>query len=284
MNELIRNWEHIFSFISAVGSVAAISFLIRFWLILRTMKDEQVKLVKEQKALVEEQKKAVEEQKKTVESRLEAAKEENSRLKSRLDEIGVTAVKPEEITIPEEKVALIKRIQSLPDGVESDSEQHLLKANALSIDLGLDGSWNKVAWHYDQYLLDHPTDWEAQFARAVAYANKRDEKGFDDRSLKIFNEAVEYFPQDGNTDYLARLHLFRGRAWLDGSDLEKAEHDLLLAGRLSSVEEEKEEISWNLAKIYEARAEKGKLATELNKLAQKPEWEALIRKRFPEDA
>ncbi len=115
------------------------------------------------------------------------------------------------------------------------------------------GDWEEAASYLDRYIEVNPTDWDAQFSRAVAYANARGDDATDVAALRAYNDAIALRPPEVDQNLLARLLSYRAAMFKRLKRLSEAESDLNLAAGLATNQYEREDITYNRACIAAMR-------------------------------
>lgn len=109
------------------------------------------------------------------------------------------------------------------------------------------GEWRDAASYLDRYIEIKPADWDAQFSRAVAYANARDGGATDVAALRAYNDAIALRPPDLEPNTLARLLTYRAAMLKRLDRLSEAEADLTQAAELATNQYEREDLTYNRA-------------------------------------
>jgi tetratricopeptide (TPR) repeat protein len=134
---------------------------------------------------------------------------------------------------------------------------------ALAKGLLAEQDWPEAATEFARYARYHPEDWEASYARGVAYANSRGGESSDLASLRAYNDAIAYAPlQDGDA-FRARLFAYRGAMLKRLNRLEEAEADLNVAQRHTSAEYERMDVAYNLACVYALQKRREDMLTQI---------------------
>jgi tetratricopeptide (TPR) repeat protein len=110
-----------------------------------------------------------------------------------------------------------------------------------------DREWAKAARYFDRYVEIEPDNWDEQFSRAVAHANRRGGKESDLASLRAYNDAIALRPPLTKTNLLARLLSYRGAMLKRLGRLAEAEADLRVAERMATETYETNDVRYNLA-------------------------------------
>ncbi len=113
--------------------------------------------------------------------------------------------------------------------------------------------WEKAAEYLDRYVAVNPSDWDAQFSRAVSYANSRRGDATDLAALRAYNDAIALRPPDIDQNLLARLLSYRAAMFKRLNRLSEAEADLSLAKPLATRQYEREDITYNQACVAALR-------------------------------
>jgi len=150
---------------------------------------------------------------------------------------------------------LLEAVDSLTE-TASHADAHDVRASALleaARGLMAVGDWEEAAGYLDRYLEANPDDWDAQFSRAVAYANIRGGAARDVAALRAYNDAITLRPADVDQNLLARLFSYRAAMFKRLERLSEAEADLNLAWELATNPYEREDITYNRACIAAMR-------------------------------
>jgi Flp pilus assembly protein TadD len=115
------------------------------------------------------------------------------------------------------------------------------------------GDWSEAANYLDQYIKMNPADWDAQFSRAVAYANARDGDATDVAALRAYNDAIALRPSDVERNLFARLLTYRAAMLKRLKRLSEAEADLNQAAELATNQYEREDLAYNRACVAAMR-------------------------------
>lgn len=119
--------------------------------------------------------------------------------------------------------------------------------------------WKRAAEQFDKYIQYYPLNWEAQFSRAVSYANSRENKESNLFALRAYSEAIALFPDNSNKNSKARLFSYRAAMLKRLGRLEEAQADLIVAENLASENHEMRDIKYNFACIYAMKNDRKKL-------------------------
>jgi len=128
------------------------------------------------------------------------------------------------------------------------------------------GEWTRAAAHLDKYLAREDGDYEAHFARGVAYANSRAGRNADVTALRSYSQAVALLPADVDSDRKARYIDYRGAMLKRLGRLDEAEADLQLAAKLAEDSAIRNDIVYNLASIYALMGDRAKVLTHVRNL------------------
>jgi tetratricopeptide (TPR) repeat protein len=289
--DLLKDVQPLLSLISAVLSITVIGFVIRLSLLMRAALTERTAAVEAQKGIVQERLLLAEDELTRTRSNYER---EMSVLKERLSQLlsegkvsleslvlqpGSFDIRSEikdAITSTMETILVLERGAGDLGITGKDVDSQIEVAKALS----LRGEWAEAGRHYDSYLDANPENWEAQFARAVAYANSKGDEDADLQALRAYSETIARMPESVEDDLRARLYSYRSAIFKRLKRLEEAESDLQLARRWATSRHVREDIAWNLACVYAMRGEKQSLLVELNNLVHDRHWREFIKSRY----
>lgn len=132
----------------------------------------------------------------------------------------------------------------------SPSEPEATVILAMAKGLLAEGKWLEAAAEFERYAGHRPDDWEASYARGVAYANSRAGDSTNLSSVRAYNDAIAYAPPNDGSSFRARLFSYRGAMFKRLNRLEEAEADLGIAERYAKAEYEQEDVAYNLACVY----------------------------------
>jgi hypothetical protein len=136
-------------------------------------------------------------------------------------------------------------------------------------------AWPLAAEMLDRYTRSKPEDWEAQYARGVAHANSRAGESANLAALHAYNDALVFVPRAHANAWLPRLYAYRGAMLKRLDRLAESESDLLLARRLASGGDERNDISYNLAAVYAMSGKAPEALSEIRSLVGTPFIEAI---------
>ena len=151
----------------------------------------------------------------------------------------------------------------------TDDQDQVDPAAALQLARGYltTGQWVLAAQFFTTYLAANPSDWEAQYARGVAYQNLRGGRESDLSALRSINEAIVFGLEPGTRIDPAmpgRLFIYRGATLKRLGRLDEAEANLEHGRRLAVGDYEKADLAYNLACIYALRGDRQKLLDTLH--------------------
>jgi tetratricopeptide (TPR) repeat protein len=138
------------------------------------------------------------------------------------------------------------------------------------------GEWGKAADYLDRYIEIEPSNWDAQFSRAIAHANTRGGAKSDLASLRAYNDALALRDPDVDQNLVARLFSYRAGMLKRLGRLGEAEADLHLAQSLATREYERNDIEYNLACVYAMSGRRAEAMEIISALAGTP-WGGSIR-------
>ena len=148
---------------------------------------------------------------------------------------------------------------------------------ALAEGLMAESKWAEAGRKLEAYARVKPEDWEAHNLRGVAFANSRGGFETDMASLRACNEAIAFFPRDGEPNLRARLFAYRGAMLKRLGRLEEAEADLVIASRHASGDYEVHDIIYNLAGVFAMQRKREQLLEAVRRLSHKRRVLAAIR-------
>jgi Tfp pilus assembly protein PilF len=129
------------------------------------------------------------------------------------------------------------------------------------------GHWSLAAQYFGTYLSRNPDDWQAQYARGVAYSNSREGRSSNLSALRSYNEAIALALEptaEVDDNYHARLFIYRGAILKRLGRLDEAKCDLELGLSLASADYEKADATYNLVCVHAMRGDKKQLLETLN--------------------
>lgn len=171
-----------------------------------------------------------------------------------------------------ESAASLKRAESVvsEEGLSPDPESYLIVGKAFAAA----GRWLDAAHQLEQYRRYHPEDFDANYARAVSYANARND---DKNALRAYSDVISSMPQSLPSNFRARLFVYRGAILKRLGRLEEAEADLLLAKRFNPVGLESIDLDYNLACIYAMTSRRSELLSVVKEVVKFPQYRSAIR-------
>jgi len=122
-----------------------------------------------------------------------------------------------------------------------------------------EGKWLDAAIKFEEYAQLRPGNWEASYARGVAFANSRKNSETNLSSLRAYNDAIAFATPGIDKNMRARLFAYRGAILKRLRRLDEAESDLLLAKRYPNRQYEIDDINYNLAGVYALRGDRALL-------------------------
>ena len=128
--------------------------------------------------------------------------------------------------------------------------------------------WLNAGAEFERYARSKPDDWEASYARGVAFANARGGESTNLSALRACNDAIAFFPQTDRSTLRARLFAYRGAILKRLFRLDEAEADLRIARRNAKGEYERADIAYNFACIYAITGRREEMLTEIRSIKQ----------------
>lgn len=291
MNELLSRLQPYATLISAVASLAVLTFFVHLLNLIRNAFSEQVNAVKEQKGVTEARLRKAEEDlartEKWHQRELDAVHQklaailgnENITIEQLVATGGQLHLSDE---IKEAVNSVLREIAFLRESLSLQAEAPR-QAPKVLLDMakGFSAaeSWRTAADFYGQYLESDPENWEVHFLRAVAYANSREGIEANQRALLALNSAIAYVPTGVDHNVRARLFGYRGANLKRLGRLEEAESDLLLARKWATARYELEDTAYNLAGVYAMMKRREEMFHYLRPLAVKASWRDYIQQR-----
>ena len=133
-----------------------------------------------------------------------------------------------------------------------------------------EGKWLEAGRKFEEYAQLKPNDLVANYTRGVAFANSRKDSETNLSSLRAYNDAIAFAPQELDQNFRARLFAYRGAILKRLSRLDEAESDLLLAKRYATMPYETDDINYNLAGVYALRGDRARLLEIVDTLRKSP--------------
>lgn len=272
------------SIITAVFSLGTLGFLINIANLIRNAAKDKVEVLearntsvlneaKTQQELAKSHRELLEERNKTLKEQIELTEKWHSRsieelqieleknkeqLKQSFNDAGISL----ETLLSESSKGITEKVKQSLEVVVSDMLVKVEKINQLTesvnpelyLEMGkgllATGEWKKAAEQFNKYIEYYPTDWEAQFSKAISFANSRENAESNLSALRACNEAIALFPVNGEKNLKARLFSYRAAMLKRLNRLEESKADLSVAQKLASDDYEILDIKYNLACVY----------------------------------
>jgi tetratricopeptide (TPR) repeat protein len=150
-----------------------------------------------------------------------------------------------------ELLALLDRVREI-DAAQGSDRDPVPPEALLEAARGLMAShqWKEAARYLDRYVALVPGDWEAHYARAVAYANARGGPAWDLAALRAYGDVIALAGNEVEPNMLARLLTYRGAMLKRLDRLVEAEADFNAADGLAVAPTERSDVDYNLACVY----------------------------------
>jgi len=294
MVELVRAlWAELTPFgavISAIvgANVIIIGLLIRLMSVMRNASQAQIDAIKvahsEQKELFEQRLAWQREQLTQTEKRSEYEKshlkDQIAQLKDALDRGGYSARNLASPHLQSGETAQIgshvpTKIRRLVGNIENaashagsfkDPQWHweLARAHMAS------QQWDEAAFHLDIYCELLPDEYEGQFLRGVAHANKRGGLNDNVLALEAYDAAIEHSPDDWEAK--GRALTYKGAMLKRLNRLDDAEAALLRARDFIKDLYDRVDNNYNLACIYAMKLNRTRLLAAVRELRQAPAY------------
>lgn len=243
--------------VGAVVGLGTLSFLLSFIREQREQAKAHLEVLRERLKAVEEDRDRTEKWGKKEQEKLAS---ENAKLQTDLQ----TALKESGITL--ESLLMGRRIEDLSEKLQEAIESLISRAQLLEMkshDAHEPGwhlalaqghmarsEWAIAAEHLDAYTALRPEDHEAQFSKAVAYANTRNGHSTNLKALRSYNEAIAFLDLASEQNWKARCYAYRGAVLRRLGRLDEAEGDLILAQKWAIADYERQDTIYNLTTLY----------------------------------
>lgn len=207
-------------------------------------------------------------------SNLTEKDELKNNLKEILDELGYsikTAVEEKTInlenTVRNQLNYLLSKMEvaEIKSNSNEDGNWHLTMAEAFMAKR----EWETAAFHFERaspYFFDN---WELYFSKSIAYANSRKGRDSDFNALKAYNDTITFLPIDIDTNFKARIFIYRGAMYKRLKRLDEAEADITLGLKYAQSRYEIEDAHYNFACIYAMRGDKEKMIYNISQLGKR---------------
>jgi tetratricopeptide (TPR) repeat protein len=142
------------------------------------------------------------------------------------------------------------------------------------------GHWSKAGQLLAEYAVHRPDDFEANFARGVAFANAREGHQTNLEALRAYSDAVATIPNELDSNQRARLFTYRGAMLKRMARYDEALADFQIAHKIASREYEVNDLLYNLASTYALMGDRDRLMLLVRELPPGSPVRAMIRKRL----
>jgi tetratricopeptide (TPR) repeat protein len=291
MKDLLSKLQPYIALISAVASLAVLTYLVQLLNLIRGAFSEQVNAVREQKSVTEARLKQAEEdlartekwhqrEVATLQVKLAALLGGENITVEKLIATGGQLELGEEIK--QDLKSVLNEISVLKDVLPKHPEVSPEPPSAL-LDMAKGFSaakdWGSAADFYSQYLKSDPENWEIHFLKAVALANSREGEHEYRLAVAELGAAIAFAPIGLENNKNARIIAYRGAVLKRLGRLEEAESDLLVARKMATAEYELEDIGYNLSCIYSMMKRRDDMFRYLQPLAANAKWRDYVRHR-----
>jgi tetratricopeptide (TPR) repeat protein len=142
------------------------------------------------------------------------------------------------------------------------------------------GRWVAAAHLLDRYSREVPDDFDAHFARGVAYANARDGRKTNLESLRAYNEAIAFLPEEIDPDMRARAFTYRGAMLKRLGRFAEALADFAIAKPLARRAYEVNDLAYNVASTYALANDRENLLRVIKELPPRSPVFGMIKARL----